>query len=145
MSRFIAPITEPITRTIPLGPCDCPGTPHKDGDTAEVFTQLGWDDLVDIGLAPTEGAAQRVLTTRAIASWSLEYRNGDGSNHPVPVNEATVRLLDPATLEAVAEAVNEAYEKAKAPLPKPPGAESSRLPEEQPSTPSTQTTAQPTS
>jgi hypothetical protein len=146
MSRFIAPINESFTRTVPLGPCECPGTPHKDGDTAEVYTLLGWDDLVDIGLTPTEGAAQRVLTTRAIASWTLQYRNGDGTNHPAPINEATVRLLNPATLEAVAEAVNEAYAKAKAPLPNESGEESPRLPPEpDTSIPTTPETAKPTS
>lgn len=146
MSRFIAPINEPLTRTVILGPCECPGTPHKDGDTAEVYTQVGWDDLVDIGLAPTEGAAQRVLTTRAISSWTLEYRNGDGTNHPAPINEATVRLLAPGTLAAIAEAVNEAYERAEAPLPNGSGEGSpASPPEPTTSIPTTQPTAKPTS
>ena len=135
MSRFIAPVNEPLTRTVALGPCECPGTPHKDGDTAEVYTVLGWDDLYDVGEAAYQsaGAGKRVLITRAIAAWSLEERNGDGTNHPVPVVEATVRLLSPATIEAVTEAVNEAYERARAPLPNASGEASPRLPEETPS------------
>lgn len=116
MSRFLTPIDKPFTRTVPLGPCECPGTPHAQ-DEAEVYTMLGWDDLVDIGSAPSEGAAQRLLTTRAIASWNLVELGADGTPRPVPVVEATVRLLNPQTLAAIAEAVNEAYERAREPLP----------------------------
>lgn len=146
MSRFITSVADPFTRTVPLGPCECPGTPHTDGDTAEVYRVLGWDDLVDVGLAATEGAAQRVLTTRAIASWTITELNGDGTPHPVPIVEATVRLLNPATLTAIAEAVNEAYEKARTPLPNASGEQSPPLPPEPDiSTPTTPPTAKPTS
>ena len=144
MSRFIAPVNEPLTRTVSLGPCECPGSPHEE-DTAEVYRVLGWDDLVDIGTADSDGASRRILVTRAVASWSLEERNGDGTNHPVPVVEAVVRLLDPATLEKLAESVNEAYDKAKAPLPNASSEASPRSPDETPSTQTTQPTAKPTS
>lgn len=129
MSRFVAPLDKPITRTIGLGPCRCPGTPHK-ADEIEVYTQLGWDDLVDIGLAAaqSEGAAQRLLTTRAIASWNLEDVGPDGQQRVVPITEATVRLLDRATVEQISDAVNDLYQRARDPLPNAPGAESPRLP-----------------
>lgn len=147
MSRFIAPVSEAITRTISLGPCQCPATPHPDGDTAEVYRVLGWDDLVDIGLAgqQSEGSGQRVLTTRALASWTLIETGKDGPA-PVPIVEATVRLLDSTTLNAIAEAVNEAYDKARAPLPNESGEESPpSQPEPDTSLPTTQPIAKPTS
>ena len=148
MSRFIAPVNESLTRTVPLGPCECPGSPHKDGDTAEVYRFLGWDDLLDVGVAANQsaGAGTRVLVTRAIASWTLEELNGDGTNHPVPVTESTVRLLNQASIDAVSVAVNEAYENAKAPLPNVSGEESPpSQPEPDTSILTTPQTAKPTS
>ena len=146
MTRFIASVSETLTRTVSLGACQCPGTPHPDGDSAEVYRILGWDDLVDIGLAAqqSEGAAQRVLTTRALASWTL-IEAGSAGPGPVPIVESTVRLLDSATLNAIAEAVNEAYDKARAPLPNGSGEESPPSPPAATSTPTTPPTAKPTS
>jgi hypothetical protein len=143
MSRFVSALDERLTRTVPLGPCDCPGAPHKDGDTAEVYRVLGWDDMVDIGGALTDGASRRILVTRAIASWTLEERNGDGTNHPVPIVESTVRLLDKKTLTALAESVNEAHTAAS--LPNASGEESPPSPSATDPTPTTQTPAKPTS
>jgi hypothetical protein len=111
------------TRTVDLGPCECPGTPHQ-RDTAEVYTALCWDDLVDVGLAPTEGAARRLLVTRAIASWTLLDAEDGGEPRPVPITEETVRRLSPATVTKIAEAVGEAYAAAIAPPPNPSGAPS---------------------
>ena len=116
MSRF----AELATTTVSLGACQCAGTPHPDGDEARVYDVLGWDDLVDIGMAPSEGAGRRILVTRAIASWNLVDEDG-----PVPVTEATVRLLDSGTLEALAEHVNAAHMRATT-LPNASGAPSRR-------------------
>lgn len=147
MSRFIASLQGPATRTVPLGPCECPGTPHPDGDTAEVYEVLGWDDLYDVGVAAqtSAGAAMRLLVTRAVQSWTLlDGLNGNAIS--VPIVEATVRLLDSATVNALAEAANAAYEKANAPLPNGSGEGSPRLqPELDTSTPTTPPAAKPTS
>ena len=128
MSRFVTLKTRPV----PLGPCQCPGTPHPDGDVAQVYSAIGWDDLVDVGSAPTEGAGRRILVTRAIASWNLvelaDVLDDDGNPtgeqvaKPVPVVEASVRLLGDATLTMLADAVNEAYEAARDPVPNGSGA-----------------------
>lgn len=144
MSRFIASVNEPLTRTVSLGPCECPGSPHKE-DTAEVYQVLGWDDLFDVGAAAKAslGAGMRTLVTRALASWTLEELNGDGTAHPVPIVEDTVRLLDQATVERITTAANDAYEKARAPLPNASSEASPRSSEETPSTPTP--TAKPTS
>lgn len=111
------------TRPVPLGPCQCPGTPHPDGDEAQVYTVLGWPDLVDIGMADSEGAGRLVLITRAIARWNL-VELANGKPYPVPIVEASVRLLDDVTMTAIAEAANEAYEAARAPVPNVPDAPS---------------------
>jgi len=144
MSRFIASVNEPFTRTVSLGPCECPGSPHKE-DSAEVYRTLGWDDLYDVGEAAREssGAGMRTLVTRALASWTLVEMNGDGTAHPVPIVESTVRLLDQATVELIVTAANEAYEKARTPLPNASGEASPRSSEDTPSTPTK--TAKPTS
>lgn len=128
MSRFTSLATVPVS----LGPCRCPETPHPE-DTAEVYTTLGWDDLVDVGAAESDGAGRRILVTRAIASWNLvdevettNPKTGQTSKTilPVPVIEATVRLLDSDTLTVLAETVNAAYERAKEPVPNGSGAPS---------------------
>jgi len=122
VSRFL----DLDTTRVPLGPCQCPGKPHTE-DEAEVYTTLGWDDLVDVANADTDGAGRRILVTRAIARWNLVNdveRDGKKVSLPVPIVEATVRLLDSGTLEAVAEAVNAAYENARSPVPNDSGAPS---------------------
>lgn len=119
MSRFLTL----GTRTVSLGPCECPGTPHET-DSAEVYTALCWDDLVDIGSAPSEGAARRLLVTRAIASWTLLDADEDWQPRPVPITEEVVRRLAPETLERIVDAVNEAYEATTRPVPNRSGAPS---------------------
>jgi hypothetical protein len=97
--------------TVDLGECQCPGTPHE-VDTAEIVGALGWDDLIDVGQAPTQGAAQLLLVTRALVSWNLEDETG-----PVPVDEASVHRLDKVTVNLIAAKVNDLWEAATAPLP----------------------------
>jgi hypothetical protein len=109
-----------------------------------VYDVIGWDDLTDIGRAPSEGAGRRILVTRAIAAWNLvdEFPvDGEPKLLPVPITEATVRLLEPQTLEALAEHVNAAHTRATAPLPNAPGAPS--RPSQRESAPSTPTTPTP--
>lgn len=114
------------TTSVDLGPCRCPGTPHPDGDSAEVYDRLGWDDIVDIGLADTEGAARRAVLARAIARWTLVANDGDGDPASVPISEATVRLLDDATRAALWAVAETAFRISAAPLPNASGAPSRR-------------------
>lgn len=106
------------TRTVVLGDCRCPGRPHEQ-DTAEVHEELPWDILVEVGML-SGAAAYRYLVLASLVSWNLTDIDGD----PVPVSAEYVRRLRPDRLEPVASAVNEAYERAQAPLPNVSGAPS---------------------
>jgi len=108
------------TRTIVLGECRCPGRPH-DEDTVEVLVELPWDVLVEVGMLDG-AAAYRRLVLGALVGWNLTDAEGD----PVPVAAGTVGRLRPDRLEPIADAVNDAYERAKAPLPNASGAPSRR-------------------
>lgn len=143
MTRF----AKPGTTTVPLGRCDCPDKPHPDGDSAEVYDILGWDDLVDIR-DTAKSAGQRALTlvTRAVASWTLQERNGDGRNAPVRITEANVHRLDDVTSDLLWPTCLKAFEAAEAPLPNGSGEQSpASPPESSPSTPTIRTPAKPTS
>jgi hypothetical protein len=110
--------TSDATAAIVLGECRCPGRPHGE-DTAEVSTELSWETLVDVGTL-TGAAAYRRLVLGALISWNLTDADGD----VVPINAATVGRLRQDRLEPIAVAVNDAYERARAPLPNAPGAPS---------------------
>jgi hypothetical protein len=85
----------------------------------------------------------RLLVTRALAGWTIEEQNGDGKNHPVPITEGNVRLLDEKTMNVIVQVANEAYDKAQTPLPNASSAGSPRLPQGNRST--RKRTAKPTS
>jgi hypothetical protein len=108
------------TREVVLGECRCPGRPH-DADVAEVHVELPWDILVDVGLL-TGGAAYRRLVLGALISWNLT----DAEGEPIPVDATTVARLRPDRLDPIADAVNDAYQRASAPLPNASGAPSRR-------------------
>lgn len=110
--------TSDATTTVILGECRCPGRPHEE-DVAEVKVELPWGVLVDVGML-NGAAAYRRLVLGALVSWNLTDTEGDS----VPV-ESVVRLRSDR-LEPIAEAVNAAYERAKAPLPNASGAPSRR-------------------
>lgn len=115
MSRF-ADITA-LSR-YSLGACQCPGTPH-DEDYAMYRTQLGASALARIGRAHIEGAVQhdplaahRQLVLESVAEWNLLWLDpsDDGKDRavvPVPINAATVELLDDSIV-ALANAIDAA-------------------------------------
>lgn len=147
MTRFRELGTYPPTD---LGPCQCPGTPHE-RDEAVQYTLLGWDDVADIAVASSEGAARRVMVTRSIASWTLLdwERDADGAPTdrlaPVPITDATVRLLTKESADALWPRAFEAFSASRDPLPNGSGAGSPRSPQEpESSTPTTRRTAKPT-
>jgi hypothetical protein len=116
MTRFADPLA---TATVVLGPCQCPGTPHEQ-DEATIRTQLGASALSRIGRAEIDGAvrgdhfaAYRRLVLEATQSWNLLWPNPAIENEdderkpvPVPINEATVELLDNDTLRTLAETID---------------------------------------
>lgn len=146
MSRF-AQLGTTVTA---LGPCQCPGTPHEK-DEAVQYEILGWDDVADIAIASSEGAARRIMVARSIASWNLqEYAPTNNGHKPeledVPVTEATVRLIDKAAADALWEPAYRAFVKARERLPNESSAESPRSsPETDTSTLTTLATAKPSS
>ena len=121
------------TTRVTIGPCACPGRPH-DEDVAEVLVELPWDALIAIGalegaateatdvstMAMLKAKAYRQLVVSGLAAWNLV----DALGMPVPV-AAVVRLRQ-ERLDAIARAVNVAYERANGPLPNAPGAPSRR-------------------
>ena len=109
------------TTTVLLGPCRCPGRPH-DQDDAEILQELPWDVLVDVGLL-TGGAAYRRLVLGALVSWSFV----DAEGEPIEITPAAVGRLRQDRLDPIAEAVNAAFERARAPIPNASGAPSRRL------------------
>jgi hypothetical protein len=108
------------TTVVVLGECRCPGRPHEE-DTAEVALELPWDVLVDVGLL-SGGAAYRRLVLGALVSWNLTNAEGES----VEINAATVGRLRQDRLDPIASAVNDAFERARSPLPNASGAPSRR-------------------
>jgi hypothetical protein len=109
MSRFADP-----TRTgiVPLGPCQCPGTPH-DRDEAVVRWDLGSSALARIGRAELDKAitrdplaAWRQLILEAVVSWNLMLVDDDGGGVAAPLIPAVIAELDDATITTLAEAID---------------------------------------
>ena len=111
MTRFADPLA---TRTVEIGECQCPGTPH-DHDEATFRYQLGASAMARIGRAELEGAvrldpmaAYRQTVIETIESWNLLWLDPSSSNGsrkpiPVPIIEATVAEMDVTTLKFLAE------------------------------------------
>lgn len=90
MSRFANPT---LTSPFRLGPCQCDGTPHADGDVLELPAQVPAGDLVD--LDDNDPVAQ-VLPF--IKSWNL--MDGDTA---APIDHEHVGLLSAADLQAISD------------------------------------------
>jgi hypothetical protein len=140
MSRFADPTK---VETVPLGPCQCPGTPHEH-DEAVVRWDLGTSALARIGAAEltiSSGdvyAGYRQLIVEATVRWNLQTEY-DGKVVDVPVAPATVAELDEDTLTTLARAIDDLVSN-KGPLPNGCGAPSPASPQgsaspTQPSTP----------
>lgn len=88
------------------GSCRCPGSPHEH-DVAKVRVAIGASAKARIGRAELEGAvrldplaAHRQIVLEGVASWNLlwpdpaEDDSETATPVPVPINEATIELLD---------------------------------------------------
>lgn len=122
MSRFADPSR---TKIVPIGPCDCPGTPHAGGDVATVRLEFGYQALGEIGSAGALAfgdftASRRKLIELGVVSWNLIGPDGK----EWPPNEANIALLDEPTIDALASALDEAVEMARRALPNASGAPS---------------------
>lgn len=118
MSRFADPSATAVL-VLPGG-CQCPGSPH-DADEWVYRTELGDSEQKRAAMAGfTLGsdavdwiAAQDALIVVAGVRWNLLDDDGD----PVPFTLNAVRLLDMATRDAMAEAVDDAVSATQKPLP----------------------------
>ena len=126
MSRFADPSATDVLE-LPGG-CQCPGSPH-DADEWTYRTELGDSEQKRAALAGFELgsekvdwiAAQDALIVVAGVRWNLVDEDGE----PVPFTLNAVRLLDMATRDAMAEAVDKAVSATQKPLP---NASAARLP-----------------
>lgn len=127
MSRFANP---DATAVVPLGECQCPGTPHADGDTATVRTELGASALARVGRAELQGAVEldpyagyRRLILESVLEWTLlwegETLGSNGNGKPkrgivaVPINEGTLELMDEKSIRSLAEQIDALTDPAK--------------------------------
>lgn len=110
------------TRPADLGPCRCPVEPKPhERDSANVVPLFGYGDRGAIRQAGRLGGPEAFKATmllRGVKSWTLVLPNGSAR----PVDAAQIALLDEATVDALVEALDEAF--AEDPLPNAPGAPS---------------------
>lgn len=129
MSRFADPSKVAV---VPLGPCECPGTPHEQ-DEATVRWELSASAEARVGAAQMQAgsdfyAPYRALIVEAVVSWNLMVTH-NGEVVPVPCVPATVAEMDDRTLDKLGEAINDLIE-AKGQLPNDSGAPSAASPQE---------------
>lgn len=100
MSRFADPAA---TKTVDLGPCDCPGTPHE-SDWAKVRAEASAEEaerFLDTGSLTPETAAEAVAAF--IPEWNLLGPDGK----PWPPSTEAVRALKYSTVKVIGKAVAE--------------------------------------
>lgn len=98
MSRF-ADAT--ATRTVPLGPCECPGTPHE-SDWAKVRKELSGSD---IGIISNASATDEVAAAGTMAPYVIEWNLLGPNGEPWPPSAESLLALNAATLGAVVGAI----------------------------------------
>lgn len=116
MSRFADPTA---VKVVPLGPCQCPGTPHAQ-DEATVRTQLGYEARGLVGVAGwidsggvmfSHAASELKLVQLGVVDWNL-FGNDGKPMRPTP---QSIGLLDENTIHEIALALDDAI--ATPPLP----------------------------
>lgn len=118
MSRFANPAA--IGRA-ELGACQCPGTPHAEGDHAVYRTDLSASAVGRIGMAGLRGAvardplaSHRALVLEATLSWNLLWPDpaadvAEGEERPtvpVPLVEGAIEEMDEDTLRTLAKEID---------------------------------------
>lgn len=112
MSRF----ADPEDRAeIVIGPCQCDGTPHAQ-DVAIVRRKVGNAALGRIGKAAAldaydQSVVRRQIVLECVVSWNLL---GPGGKE-WPPTPYTIAELDQASLDRLAELINDGWEKARLP------------------------------
>lgn len=115
MSAFIDPAA---TAVVDLSACYCPATPH-DHDSVTIRTEFGYGDVLTLASVHTAAgrldpmAERAKLLELAIRDWSFVDADGE----PVPVGLPMILLLREDIVAPVAQAIDEAYQKATEPVP----------------------------
>jgi hypothetical protein len=110
------------TRSIDLGECRCPGTPHG-RDSAQVVGLFSYGDRAVIWQAGRLGGVEagiQMSILKGVRSWTLALPDGK----PRPITAEQIARLDEGTVNALTKsgALNDAFR--LDPLPKGPGARS---------------------
>ena len=115
MSRFADPRA---TRTVELGACECPGTPHS-GDWCKVRSDLSGSELATLlKLDGMDEATASETIAPFIAEWNLSDADG-----VVAIDADALFALKGPTLHAIGEALGETLRENLG-LPNPSGAPS---------------------
>jgi hypothetical protein len=101
------------TKSVPLGPCRCPGTPHAEGDKADVRTSIGSSEAKSAYGAGVryhaDGTAywdEAVGDDTAIARFTTWWNLVDKKRKPIPIDARTVSLLDVPTRALLLDPIN---------------------------------------
>lgn len=88
------------TTTIELGPCECPGSPHKDGDVAVVKDRLTFGDVRRVAglLFSDDLSSTAMMIARSIVSWNL-VEMVEGQQRPVHIPTYENGTTDLAALD----------------------------------------------
>lgn len=121
------------------GPCRCPGSPHEH-DEATYRTEIGAGELAALepagfwyspGPGYSHPAFVSALVAYAVKAWTLVTGELDAKGEPisVPIEYASIALLDRPARDALVDAINGAYKARnlipdEARLPNAPGARS---------------------
>jgi hypothetical protein len=111
------------TRTVDLGPCECPNNPH-DRDTAVILEEMGVRDNLLVGEAGlaaaadrggyNTGAAEAKLIELGTVSWTIQDEEGN----PTEPTQLWIGRLDAVTFGILAAECAQALKRAQAPLSK---------------------------
>lgn len=105
MSRFV---NTTATRTVDLGPCECPGTPHA-RDEALVRAEMSNQDILDF--ANSEDGEE---TAEAVANLTIGWNLlGDDGKPCPPTKEAVLALFTP-TLRSLIKGIGESVKESSA-------------------------------
>jgi hypothetical protein len=114
VSRFVDPEAR---RTVPLGPCDCPGTPHEQ-DEAYIRDRLSGQEIAQYAQSSNETAAE--VTAEFVLGWNLLGNKGEA----VAVTAASLLLLDAQSLSTLVNAISDVVVESSGAVPNGSGARS---------------------
>lgn len=107
MTRFVDPEAR---RTVILGPCDCPASPHEQ-DEAYIRDRLSGQEIAEYTSSTNETIA--AITAQFILGWNLLGPKGEA----VEVTAQNLILLDAPTLSTLMDGFGEVIERSVTPLP----------------------------